>query len=154
MKSLLKTEMKNLPLSIPAPWLDFFDAHAATLGVSRNAVFRLAMKFGGPILQRLCEVARERLRDSIENTGWTSEIVVSPALPPARATTLADERRQSEPSSGRRRPEKPGGREEIARQTFYKTAGNSGTGTKGNGGRVGQRSSRPARKGNTGGRAQ
>ncbi len=115
MKPLLKVEMKNLPLSIPAAWMDFFDGHAQTLGVSRNAVFRLALKFGGPVLQRLCDVAKDRLRESLQSPTWASEIVDTPALHPLRVTIATDERRQRNSTDGRGLTEKPRGSQKISR---------------------------------------
>jgi hypothetical protein len=69
MKPLLKTEWVNLPVSVPLPWRNFFDDYARKLGISRNAALCLALKLGGPILQRYFQVMGDELRDHYESIG-------------------------------------------------------------------------------------
>ncbi len=108
MKPLIKTEWKNLPLSVPAPWKEFFDNYAQKLGVSRNAALCLALKLGGPILERYFHCMEKQLHQAYEQIGTgdgvpiklpgnfpgNSEILGPPAQPPNRATQPAHERRK------------------------------------------------------------
>jgi len=118
MKSPFKTEMRNLPLSIPVAWVDFFDDQAATLGISRNAVFRLAMKFGGPIVHRLCEVASERLKESVKNLEFPSDFVASDGFSVPVVLKGHDER-TNYTTARRGTSQKPGGREEKHGQARF-----------------------------------
>jgi len=93
MKPILKTEYVNLPLSIPAPWREFFDEHASRLGISRNAALCLALKLGGPILGKFVGVLKDQLRLQYERLGKVSENLGPPALAPVRAE-LPHERRK------------------------------------------------------------
>jgi len=112
MKPLLKTPYCNLPLSIPEPWRDFFDRHASTLGISRNAAMCLALKLGGPVLEKFVVVMRAQLKhqcDTLEVSAGrpadvlkllaaaagNSENVAPPGDPAPPAMSLGHERRQN-----------------------------------------------------------
>ncbi len=99
MKPILKTEYVNLPLSIPAPWREFFDEHASRLGISRNAAICLALKLGGPILGKMVEVLKDQLRAQFDRLGKCSETLGAPALAPVRATPGTYERRKRSKSA-------------------------------------------------------
>jgi len=94
MKPLLKTEYVNLPLSIPAPWREFFDKHASQLGISRNAALCLALKLGGPILGKCVDVLKDQLQGQFERLGKVSEFLGPPALVPAPVKCRQYERRK------------------------------------------------------------
>jgi hypothetical protein len=82
MKTLLKTEFCNIPLSIPVQWRDFFADKAATLGISRNAAFCMALKFGGPMLDEMISQARRSIEAACGKCppSKTSEILDSPGV--------------------------------------------------------------------------
>jgi len=96
MKPILKTEYVNLPLSIPAPWREFFDQHASKLGISRNAALCLALKLGGPILEKFVTVLKDQLQVQYERLGKVSETLGPPVLVPICAKAGAYERKKRE----------------------------------------------------------
>lgn len=98
MKSDLKTAWKNLPLSLPAPQVDFFDDLARLLGISRNAVLCLALRIGGPFLYthaKSIEASVLRGCKGISITvGKTSEILGAAQTITFEAITAPNERRK------------------------------------------------------------
>ena len=86
MSNLFKTEYTNIPLSIPLPWREFFDQKAETLGISRNAAFCIALKFGGPMLDHMIGQGKAMLIAACGNPRGncqpekTSEILASPSV--------------------------------------------------------------------------
>lgn len=55
MKPPLKVEWQNVSLTIPKTQTDYLDELAGLLGISRNAIFSLALRMGGPLLARHAE---------------------------------------------------------------------------------------------------
>jgi hypothetical protein len=61
---LLKKDYVNIPVSIEKGVRDFFDQHADTLGISRNAALCLALKIGGPVLGEYVKSMRAMVKQS------------------------------------------------------------------------------------------
>jgi len=61
---LLKQPHVNIPISIEKAVRDFFDQHADTLGVSRNAALCLALKICGPVLGEYVKSMRAMVKSS------------------------------------------------------------------------------------------
>lgn len=82
MSDLEKIEWANLPVSVPKPWLDFFQSRSRQLGISRNAAIGLALKLGAPLLDAhvllMGELIKENCRKITEQGGAISEILEPP----------------------------------------------------------------------------
>jgi hypothetical protein len=82
MKSpLFKTEYCNMPLSIPVPWKVFFEQHAQILGVSRNSAICLALKLGGPVLERYVSSLKASLRKICSQVEPETSEILAPSAP-------------------------------------------------------------------------
>lgn len=68
MSDLFKTQYADVPLRIPKPWQQFFEKKAATLGISRNAAYCMALKFGGPMLDEMISQARRSILAACGNS--------------------------------------------------------------------------------------
>lgn len=82
MKPLLKTEYTNVALSLPKAWRDFFDKAAENLGISRNAAFCMALKFGGPMIDHMLTQAKQTLLAACGNcaSSETTKILGTPSV--------------------------------------------------------------------------
>jgi hypothetical protein len=109
MNDLLKTEYCNIPLTIPKPWREFFQKRASTLGISRNAAFCMALKFGGPMLDEMISQARRSIHAACGNSAplKTSEILGTPTVSEI-ALEPSNENERTEPTTQSRGRCKPG----------------------------------------------
>ena len=100
--SPLKTEWKNVHVTLPAPQVEFLERLAEILGISKNAIYQLALRMGAPLVHAHTENMRGRLKREIEaiskhpdNTPVETREISGAALEiPPSAITQADDRRK------------------------------------------------------------
>jgi hypothetical protein len=108
----LKTEWRNIPLSLPSLQASFYEDMATLLGISRNACLVLALRIGGPILHEHAESIKKSVQEAclrISKRGLEippveiSEILVPTEIAQLAAIKPADERRNRPASRKQRR---------------------------------------------------
>lgn len=107
MKPLLKPIRRDVPLLLDQAWCDRLDHYAAILSQSRSGMARFMIRLSAPIVEKLCQVIPEKLRETCARLDGSDflDLPRPTVLPLPRGTTLDDERRQSEPSGRRRQTE-------------------------------------------------
>lgn len=63
--SPLKTDWKNVHVTLPAQQVALFEQMAELLGVSKNAIYQLALRMGGPLVHAHAENMRVRLKSEL-----------------------------------------------------------------------------------------